>query len=65
MRKARMFRRLISEMRESELFYPPQSLKFSRVDEPDEKSSFVRIGLEANDVVNRIAIYFFRQFSRS
>ncbi|MGC2236426.1 MAG: hypothetical protein WA584_09705 [Pyrinomonadaceae bacterium] len=60
-RKARMFRCLISEMRESELFYPAQSLKFSRVNQPDEQFSFVRVGLEANDVVNRIAVYFFRQ----
>lgn len=61
-RKARMFRRLIGKMRQTELFYPPQTLEFSRVDEANEKFSFVRIGLQANNVVNRIAVYFFRQF---
>lgn len=60
--KARMFRRLIGEMRESELPNPSQTLKFSRINQADEKFSFVRIGLEADDVVNRIAVYFFRQF---
>jgi hypothetical protein len=56
-----MFRRLIGEMRESELFYPPQTLKFSRINQANEQFSFVRIGLQANDIVNRIAVYFFRQ----
>ena len=60
-RKARMFRCLIGEMRESELLYPPQALKFSRVNQADKQFSLVRICLEANDIVNRIAVYFFRQ----
>ena len=64
-RKARMLRRLIGEMRESELFYAPQTLKFRRVNQPNEKASLVRVGLEANNIMNRIAVYFFRQLSRS
>jgi hypothetical protein len=61
-RKARVFRRLISEMRESELFYPPQALKFSRVDKADEKPAFRVARFEANNIMNRITIDFFRQF---
>ena len=60
-RKARMLRRLVSEMRQAELFYAPKTLKFSRVDQPREQLSFVAVRLDADDVVNRIAIYFFRQ----
>jgi hypothetical protein len=61
-RKARMFSRLIGEMRQPELFYPPQTLELSRVNQPNQKPSFVRIGFEANNIMNRIAVYFFRQF---
>jgi hypothetical protein len=61
-RKARMLSRLISEMRQPELFYTPQTLKFSRVNQTNQKASFVRIGFEANNIMNRIAVYFFRQF---
>jgi hypothetical protein len=64
-RKARMFRRLISEMRQPELFYPPQALKFSRVNQAYEKLAFRVARFEANNIVNRITIDFFRQFSRS
>jgi hypothetical protein len=54
-----MFSALISEMRESELSNPPQSLKLSRIDEADKQFSFRRIGLQTNDVMNRIAVNFF------
>src|SRR5687767_13162384 len=56
--KARMFRRLISKMRESELADSPQALKFRRIDETRKKPSFRRIGLQTNDIVNRIAVNF-------
>ncbi len=59
--KARMFRRLIRKQRESELFDAPQTLKFSRVDEPNEKFSFVRVRFQTDNIVNRIAVDFFRQ----
>lgn len=59
--KARMFRRLIREKRESELFDAPQTLEFRRVDEAHEKFPRVRIGFEPNNIMNRIAVDFFRQ----
>ncbi len=57
-RKTRMFRRLISEMRQTELANPPQTLKFRRVNQTDEKPSGCRIGFQANDIMNRIAVNF-------
>jgi len=53
-----MLRRLISEISESELANPPQTLKFRRINQAYKKPSFRRIGLEANDVVNRITVNF-------
>jgi hypothetical protein len=61
MRKARMLRRLIGKMRQTELANAPQTLKFGGVDQPDKQPSCLRIGLETNDVVNRIAVNFLRQ----
>jgi len=59
MRKARMLRPLVGKMRQSELAHAPQTLEFRRVDQANEQFSFRRIGLEPNDIVNRIAINFF------
>jgi hypothetical protein len=52
-------------MRQAELFDAAHSLKLGRVDEADEQLALGRIGFEADDVMNRIAVYFFRQLSRS
>lgn len=62
MRKARMFRRLISEISQTELANAPQTLKFRRINQTHEKFAFFGVGFQPNDVVNRIAVYFFGQF---
>jgi hypothetical protein len=54
-----MLRRLVGKMREPELADSPQPLKFCGIDETNQKFSFRRIGLQTNNVVNRIAVYFF------
>lgn len=58
MRKAGMFGRLIRKIGQSELPDAAQTLKLSRIDQPDKQFSLVRIGFEANDVVNGIAVNF-------
>ena len=60
-RKARMLGSLIGIKCQPQLLDAPQTLKFSRIDEPDEKISFIRIGVQANDIVNRVAVDSFRQ----
>jgi Iap family predicted aminopeptidase len=59
--KARMFSRLVCKMSQAELFYSAKALKFRRIDQTSEKLSFVVAGLNADDVMNRIAVYFFGQ----
>ena len=65
MREARMFRRLVCKMRQAELLYSAETLKFSRVDKARQELSFFAVRLDPNNVVNRIAVYFFRQITRS
>jgi hypothetical protein len=48
-------------MRQAELLYSPETLKFSGIDQARKQLAFVAVGLNPNDVVNRIAVYFFRQ----
>ncbi len=62
MRKARMLRRLVCKKRESELFDAPQALKLRRVNQSNEQLSGGCVGFEPNDIVNRIAVNFLRQF---
>lgn len=54
--KPRMFGRLIRKIREAKLPYPPQPLKLGRVNERDHESALVRIGVNANNIVNRISV---------
>ncbi len=61
MRKARMFSRLIRKKRESKLFDAAQTLKFRRVNQANKQFACVAVGFEPNNVVNRIAVDFFRQ----
>lgn len=62
MRKARMLRRLIREMRESELTNAPQTLKLPRINQTDEQSAFIGICFEADDIVNRVPVNSFCQY---
>jgi Iap family predicted aminopeptidase len=52
-------------MRQAELFYPAKTLEFSRIDKAREQLSLVVVRLDPNNVVDRIAVYFFRQIARS
>ena len=61
MREPRMFHCLIREQRETELFDAPQTLKFRRINQSRQQFSFGRVGFQPNNVVNRIAVNFFRQ----
>jgi hypothetical protein len=56
MRKTRMLRRLICEMRQPELANPPQPLKFRRINQPNQQLAFLAVGNEANYIVNRIPV---------
>ncbi len=57
-----MLGRLIGKIREAELADPPQTLKLGRVDERDDEPPLIRIGIDTNDVMNRIAVYSLGQF---
>jgi hypothetical protein len=47
------------------LFDATQSLKLRRVDQAHHQLAFIRICLQANDVVNWIAVDAFRHLSES
>jgi hypothetical protein len=59
--EARMFSPLVSKMRQAELFYSTETLKFRRVYQARQQLSFFAVRLDPNNVVNRITVYFFRQ----
>ena len=59
MREARVFRALIRVQTETELFDATQSLKLARINQAHHQLAFVSICLQANDVVNWIAINAF------
>lgn len=61
MRKARMLRALIGKKRQPKLLDAAQTLKFSRINQANKQPAFSRIGFEPNNIVNRIAVNFFRQ----
>jgi hypothetical protein len=57
--KTRMLGPLVSKKADAELPYPPQALEFGRIDETNQQIAFVRIGRQPDNVVNRVAVYFF------
>ncbi len=59
--KARVFRTLIRVKSQPELLDTPQSLKLRRVYQTHHQFAFASVGSEANDVMDRVAIYSFRQ----
>jgi len=61
MREPGMLRRLVGKIGEAELAYPPEPLEFARVDERYDELPFGRIRIDADNVVNRIAINSFGQ----
>jgi hypothetical protein len=44
------------------LAYSAKALEFACVNQADEKSPFIIVRFEADYVVNRVAVDFFRQF---
>ena len=44
-----------------ELAYSPQTLKLGRVNQRDDEAALVRIGIDADDVMNRVAVNSFSQ----
>src|SRR5689334_20250035 len=56
MRKPRMFRRLISKIRQPQLPDPPQSLKLRRVDQRNQQPPLVGSGIDTNYIMNRVTI---------
>jgi len=59
--KTRMFRRLICKISETKLSNAAKALKFRRVDQGNEQTPLVRVGIDADDIMYRIAIDPFRQ----
>jgi hypothetical protein len=57
MREPRMLGSLISKISEAELPDTPEPLKFGCIDQRDEHVTGRCSGLDADDVVNRIAVY--------
>ena len=57
-RKTRMLSALICEQRQPELLDAAETLKFSRIDQPNHQFAFVRVRFQTNDIVNRIAVNF-------
>jgi hypothetical protein len=59
MRKSRMLRTLICKIRQSQLSYPAQPLKLGGINERDDKSPLVRVGVDPDYVMYRIPVYLF------
>ena len=55
-REAGVFRALIGVEREAELLDAAQALKLRRVDEAHEQLPFARVGAQADDVVDGVAV---------
>ena len=55
-RKPRMLGRLIRKICEAKLSDAPQPLKLGRVDQRHDKAALVRIGIDTNYVMNRVAV---------
>ena len=61
MRKPGMLSCLIRKIRQPELADPAKPLKLRRVDQPDDKLSFIGFRVYANYIMNRIPVNSFRQ----
>ena len=58
-----MFRALVREETETELFDTAQTLKLRSVDQSHHQLAFIGVSLETNDVMNWIAIDAFRHWA--
>ena len=61
MRKAAVFRALVSEQRDAELFDAAQTLKLCRIDQHDDQAIIRQRFIERDDIVERVPIIPLRQ----
>src|SRR5215213_11630615 len=60
-RKTRMLSALIGKQCQTELLDAPETLKLSRIDQPNHQLAFIRVGFQTNNIVHRIAVNFFQK----
>jgi hypothetical protein len=56
-----MFGRLVSEVRETKLPYPAKALEFGSVDQRNYKPALIRVRIDTNYVMDRVAVDLFCQ----
>src|SRR4051794_13544892 len=61
MSEPRMLGRLIGKIRQPQLPDPPQPLKLRRIDQRNNKPPLIRVGVDTDDVMDRVAVYPFSQ----